>query len=89
MIIDDFHICGVATMESETQAPLVIDTNTVLASSTAFQKLKPITRRNSQIVNPARPVQLFEFASSYAFDICETSDACTIEQCFSVGTGEG
>ena len=50
MVIDYFHIAGVAVIPNEANSPLVIYTNAPLAFAFAFQGLKAIRRGNAEIL---------------------------------------
>jgi hypothetical protein len=49
----------------EADAILIIDPNTVLASSITSQALKTITRRYGQILQPTYPINLIELSPSH------------------------
>jgi hypothetical protein len=53
----------------ETDAPLVIDAVAILASSVAFQLLKPITRRSQQILKVIVIIEINQFPASSTLDI--------------------
>jgi len=44
MVVDDLDIFGVRAGPSETDAPLRVDSNAVLASTVAFQSFEPVAR---------------------------------------------
>jgi len=50
MVIDDFHIEGIAAVPAETNPPLVVDPNTELTRPCPLETLQPICRGLSQIV---------------------------------------
>jgi len=50
MVVADFYVFCVTVFPYKTDAPLVVDTNAVLARSSAPQRFEPITRRNPQVV---------------------------------------
>ena len=49
VVVNDLDIMGVAILPTEANAPLVIDTDTVLAAPSTFELLQSIARRYSQI----------------------------------------
>lgn len=49
MVVNDLDIMGVAILPTEANAPLVIDTDTVLAAPPTSELLQSIARRYSQI----------------------------------------
>jgi len=62
MIIAELHIVGVALRPAETEPPLFIYTNAVLSFSIAEQRLKPITRRDTQEVDACGAVDQIELS---------------------------
>jgi len=62
MVVNDFNIEGIAIFEAKADSPLVVDTNTVGASSVALQFFKSIVWRNSKIIDPRRSMQHQELA---------------------------
>lgn len=50
MVVDDFHIVGVAIPPNETDAILIIDSDAMLALALAVQSLQPVSGRNIQII---------------------------------------
>ena len=57
MIVDDFHIVGVAFRPHEAYAILIIDPNAVLALALAVQQLQPVSGRHAQIIQRHRGMQ--------------------------------
>jgi hypothetical protein len=51
VIVGDFHVVCVAGDPPEADAPLLVDADTVLAASVAFECFQPVGRRNSQIIH--------------------------------------
>jgi hypothetical protein len=58
VIVDDFHFVSVARTPPEPDTPLVIDSNAVLTGSVAFQRFKPIARRDAQEIQGSRSMDL-------------------------------
>lgn len=58
MVIDDFHVKGVAMLEAKAQAPLVVDADAPLALAAPTELLQAIARRDAQLGRFARRVQL-------------------------------
>jgi hypothetical protein len=50
VVVDDFYVVGVAVTPSETDTPLVVDPDAVLAFAIAFEGFEPIGRRYAQII---------------------------------------
>ena len=62
MVSGDFYIAGVSLEPTETDTPLVIDSNTVLPRPIAFQLLKSVSRWNAQVPEHVCSVDNHEFA---------------------------
>jgi hypothetical protein len=58
VIVDDFHIVGIAGTPTEADAPLIVDPDTVLTGPVAFQRFQPIAGRNTQKVEAGRSIHL-------------------------------
>ena len=69
MVIGDFHRAGVSFFPDETESPLVIDTDAVLACPVSFQGFKAVSRRNAQVLQAGGVVQHFELAHGGALDV--------------------
>jgi len=50
VIVDDLNVCRVRSTPYKTDAPLIVDPNTMLALPVAFQAFKPIGRRDPEVV---------------------------------------
>ena len=82
MIIDNFHIIGACIGPPKAEAPLIVDTNAVLAGTPTRQGLKTIARRHSQIIQSGGDFKLPQFSPRRGGDIHETSDADTFRESF-------
>ncbi len=69
MIVDDLNRRHIAVFPPETDAPLIVDTNAVLALAFAFQGLQPISRWHAQIVENPGVVQHAELAPGDSLDL--------------------
>jgi len=69
MVVNNFHIEGVARRPAKADAPLPIDTNTVLPGTIPREPLKAICRRNPQINQCFRPMKHAKFAQSHTVNI--------------------
>src|ERR1044072_7368728 len=69
MVIYNFHIVRVRALPAETDAPLKITPNTILARPVAFQGFEPIARRHGQISNCGGRMQLQKLAPCRALNI--------------------
>jgi hypothetical protein len=57
MIIDDFDLVRIPFVPDETDAPLVVDADTVLSSPFSLQRFQSVTRRHPQILKAFRAVK--------------------------------
>jgi hypothetical protein len=64
VIIDDFHIMSVSRSPAKAQAPLSVDSDTVLPFPITSQFLEPVRRRNPQIIERSSSVHHQELAQS-------------------------
>ena len=62
MVIHNFHLMCIPVAPDETDPPLVIDPDAVLANAVAFQEFQPIARRRKQITQRPRPVQVLQLS---------------------------
>ena len=61
MIIYYFNFVRISVHPFETDSPLLVDPNTVLSLSIAFEGFQPVSRRNPQIFEANRGVQQLQF----------------------------
>jgi len=57
MVIDDLNVVGMAPLEAEAYAPLIVDADTPLPDPVAFQLLQLVIGRNTQVFQLFRPVE--------------------------------
>jgi hypothetical protein len=62
VVVHNFNVNGTHVRPDEADAPLVIDTNTVLTLSIAFQRFKAIARRRLQEIEGLSCLQLGKLA---------------------------
>ncbi len=84
MVVDDFHVLRAFRRPNEAHAKLVVDTNTVLTGAVALERFKPVPGWNTQVVQRARPVELFQFAPGHGFDVSKSFHALPLKQAFGV-----
>ena len=72
MIVHNFYVIAVAMAPDKADAPLIIDSDRMLAVAVSSQRLQSIPRRRSQDSQFCRGVQLKQFAQRDAFDGAET-----------------
>lgn len=64
VVVDDLDFVGMAILPTETDAILLIDSNTVLAPTIASQSLESVARRDRQMLEIPNTVDLIQFPSS-------------------------
>jgi hypothetical protein len=69
MAIGDFDIGGSSLGPTETDPPLLVDPDHMLAGWLALQRFKPVARRNSQIVETLRAVEQTQSDQSLQLDL--------------------
>lgn len=52
MVIGDLHVVGITIIKAETDTPLVVDTNRVLAIAVRAKAMEPVAWRYTQVVDP-------------------------------------
>jgi hypothetical protein len=72
MVIHDLDMFCTLFLPTEADAPLIVDTNAVLAGTVAFESFKAISGRNPQIVQPAGNFELPQLPSCNRGDICKS-----------------
>ena len=73
----------------ETDPPLVINPNAMLAAPVAFQCLQAIPGWNPQIGQPPGPVQVQQLSPGDALNGAETWDQLVVEKQRCIGAPEG
>ena len=68
MVIDDFDRVGMTVFPDETDAPLVVDADAVLAHPFALEGFEVIARRHTHVTQGFRGRELREFAKSDALN---------------------
>jgi hypothetical protein len=75
VIIYNLDIFGAGARPTETHPELIIDTDAMLPRTIALQSFQAISRRHSQVLQPARDLRLPELASRYRGDARERPDS--------------
>ena len=86
MVVYDFNFEGVARLPAKTNAPLVVNPNTMLALPVMLQGFEPVVRRNRQIPQNARIVEHSELAQGRRLDV-DRQSAADFAQPDSLGLG--
>jgi len=88
MVIYDLNILCACSFPIKTDAPLIVDTNAVLAGTIAFECFDSISGWYSQIIQPVGNLDLSQLPSCHIFDIHKPPYADSLCKGFSVGTFE-
>ena len=68
MIIDDLNLFGCLLTPQETEAPLIVDPDAVLAAAVAGKRLQPVARWRPKVGKLGRCVEHVELAQRHCFD---------------------
>jgi len=68
VIVNDLDLLWPSIGPHEADPPLVVDSDAVLPGSIAFQRLKPITGRDSQVVKNGRGSHLAKLPQRHRMD---------------------
>ena len=69
MIVDDLDVVCVGSEPSETDAPLIVDSDAVLASPVSGEFLKAIRGRNAEVEEAGRGIKHDEFAKGNSLKV--------------------
>ena len=69
MVIGDLDAIGVAVTPSETDPPLIVDSNAVLPSTIAFQAFQPVSGRYPEIIEVPGIVQHSQLTTTDALNL--------------------
>jgi hypothetical protein len=61
VVIAQFNVERVTICEAKAHSPLVVDGHGVLPRPIARQRMKAVTRRNPEIVEPNREIHVLQF----------------------------
>ena len=89
MIVNDFDVLRAGIGPDETNTPLIIDANAVLAFVVAAKWFEPIAWRYHQILQDACSVQHGQLSHRNRFDLNEALHPLSVEKQLSVFAGEG
>jgi hypothetical protein len=68
MVVGDFDFMGISIPPNETDSPLVVDANAVLAGAAASQGFEPISGQGCEVLQRAGGVQHAKFPQGAALD---------------------
>jgi hypothetical protein len=64
MVVDDLDIVCVSRSPAETDPPLLVDADAVLAGAISLELLKAVARRNPEVVEDRRSIEHAELSES-------------------------
>ncbi len=89
MVIDDLNVEHIALLPYETDAPLIVDANTVLPLPVALEQLQPVAGDGSQIPELPSGIEHPQFAESYVLDSLKLLDSLAVKESLSIDRAEG
>ena len=75
MVINNLHIVDVPVAPNKADAPLIVDANTVLPFSVAFERFQMISRGRGKVTKLRGNIQLPEFPLCYPLESPKPPDA--------------
>jgi len=78
VIVDDLDVTRLSLFPGETDPPLVVDANAVLPDAVSLERLKPIARWHSKILQRPCLGEVKELASGYPFDIAKAGNEAVV-----------
>jgi hypothetical protein len=89
VIVDDLHAACVSVLPGKTDPPLIVDSNTVLTGSPAFELLEPVAGRNTEILELFRSIDKPQLSKQDPMKVRgETSDRLPLEKALGVPISE-
>jgi len=88
MVVGDFNAVRVAIFPYETDAPLIVDPDTVLPLAVALQLLEAIARNRAQVVEACRSIQHLQLPLRQPLESLKSFHALASEQAFRIRGAE-
>lgn len=89
MVVHDLNVVGISRSPSETDSPLSVDANAVLASSIPLQPFELVTWRYPKVIENRGCIEYPEFAERYSLHLrAQLLDGQSPEEVFSVSIPE-
>jgi hypothetical protein len=88
VVVHYLYLFSACRRPAKTDTPLIVDANTVLTSSIAFQGFQPVSRRHPQVIQSGRDFDLPELPPRYVSDISEAFDAVAPGERLGLGAPE-
>ena len=90
MVIHDLHVVGVIVLPAETDPPLIVDPDAVLALPVACKRLEPVPGRDSEILQRHRCLQQVELPLRLSLNVRrEFPGSLALEQLLGLPAPEG
>jgi hypothetical protein len=80
MVVHDLDVVRVTFAPGKTDAPLIVDANTMLTGSLTAQRFEPVPRRGSHIPQFRGAIELPKFPPRNLFNRLKAFAAPTVEQ---------
>ena len=88
VIVDDLDVECLASTPKKTNAPSIVDANTVLTLAAAFQSFESIPWRDSQIIQPPCLMQIQELSPGDPLEHSKSANRLIIEERFGISALE-
>ena len=62
VVVNNLDVIDAITLPAETDSPLIVYPNAVLAGTVAFQRLEPVARRRIQFIERRNKIKLYQFS---------------------------
>ena len=79
MIIGDLYIISVTVSPNKTYPILIVYANAVLTLAISRERFEAIARKNRQVAQLTRAVQLHQFALGYPGDVLKAANTLAVE----------
>jgi hypothetical protein len=89
VVIDNLHIIGIPVAPDKADAPLIIDANTVLPFSLAFERFQVISRGRGEVTKLGGNIQLPELPLCHPLESSKPPDALPRMKLFRISRPEG
>jgi hypothetical protein len=89
MIVRGLHLVRVAVTPNETNAPLVVDADAMLARAVAAKRFQVIPGRRRQIGEAVRRIELAELSQRYSFNALEASYGLSLVEMLGLARSKG
>jgi hypothetical protein len=88
VVIHDLNVMRIAVLLGKADAPLVIDPNTIRPRAFPFQQFQMVSRRDAQILQPQRPIQVQKLPPRRAFDGLKSPNPAVLKERLGVSAPE-